>query len=151
VHHPFTSPAIADLDILMDKERFAKEGQHIKSRAYDLVLNGTEIGGGSIRIHSQEVQSRIFEVLNISLEQAQSRFGFLLDALQYGAPPHGGVAFGLDRVAMLCLGKSSIRDVIPFPKTQKGHCLMSESPAGVDASQLTELKLRSLAKPENKS
>lgn len=145
VHHPFTAPTPEDLPVLLDASRFEKEGQHVRSRAYDLVVNGTEIGGGSIRIHDAQTQSAIFRILKISAEEAQERFGFLLDALQYGAPPHGGVAFGLDRVLMLFLKRDSIRDVIPFPKTQKGHCLLSDSPSTVAPEQLKELRLRSTA------
>ncbi|MBE7440499.1 MAG: aspartate--tRNA ligase [Spirochaetales bacterium] len=144
VHHPFTAPAPEDLPILLDADRFEREGQHVRSRAYDLVVNGTEIGGGSIRIHDATTQSAIFRILKISPEEASERFGFLLDALSYGAPPHGGVAFGLDRILMLFLKRDSIRDVIPFPKTQKGHCLMSESPSPVSPEQLKELRLRTM-------
>ena len=142
VHHPFTAPAREDRAILEDPERFQKEGEKIRSRAYDLVLNGTELGGGSIRIHDRETQDLIFRALGIGEEDAKEKFGFLLEALSYGAPPHGGIAFGLDRVMMLLLGRNSIRDVIAFPKTQKGMCMLSGSPSGVENSQLTELKIR---------
>lgn len=142
VHHPFTAPVEEDLPILLDTERFQKEGEKIRSRAYDLVLNGNEIGGGSIRIHRSDVQNAVFAALGISDEEANEKFGFLLEALQYGAPPHGGIAFGIDRVLMILLKKESIRDVIAFPKTQKGHCLLSDAPSSVDRLQLTELKLR---------
>lgn len=155
VHHPFTSPVTADKEIVMklgDKsskeltDSELKSLLSVKSNAYDFVLNGVEIGGGSIRIHDMSMQQKIFRLLNISEEEAQSRFGFLLRALEYGAPPHGGIAFGVDRVLMLALGRSSIRDVMAFPKTQKGLCLLSEAPSAVDEKQLRELSLKSLAK-----
>ena len=136
MHHPFTSPKEEDLDLL------ASDPGKVRARAYDMVLNGSEIGGGSIRIHSKDIQSRIFELLNIGPEEAREKFGFLLDALQYGAPPHGGIAFGLDRIMMLLTGAGSIRDVIPFPKTQKATCLLTDAPSPVDPAQLTELGLR---------
>jgi aspartyl-tRNA synthetase len=115
---------------------------NIRSQAYDLVVNGSEVGGGSIRIHNPQVQAKVFELLNISKEQAEDRFGFFLKALQYGAPPHGGIAFGLDRLVMLLTGTENIRDVIAFPKTQRGQCLMTEAPSDVDQGQLDELNLR---------
>ncbi len=136
VHHPFTSPRAEDLALLSGD--FSKA----KTQAYDLVLNGNEIGGGSIRIHDPKVQTRVFEILNIKLEEAREKFGFLLDALEFGAPPHGGIAFGLDRLIMLMAGASSIRDVIAFPKTQKGSCLLSEAPSPVSATQLLELGIK---------
>ena len=136
LHHPFTSPKSEDLDSLEERPLEAR------SEAYDLVLNGYEIGGGSVRIHDQELQSRVFKLLGISEEEAQAKFGFLLDALSLGAPPHGGVAFGLDRIVMILAGAESIRDVIAFPKTQRGQCLMTEAPSPVDHGQLLELSLK---------
>ncbi len=136
MHHPFTSPVEEDIPFL------ESDPGRVRARAYDMVLNGSEIGGGSIRIHRQDIQSRIFELLDIGPEEAREKFGFLLDALQYGAPPHGGIAFGLDRIMMLLTGAGSIRDVIPFPKTQKATCLLTEAPSPVDPIQLAELGLR---------
>lgn len=147
VHHPFTAPHEDQLDIVMDPERFKKEATKVLSRAYDLVLNGSEIGGGSIRIHKPDVQHAIFRALGISDEEVVEKFGFFVNALKYGAPPHGGIAFGLDRVMMLFLQRESIRDVIAFPKTQKGHCLMSESPSEVSAVQLQELAIKTVPVP----
>ena len=133
LHHPFTMPK--SLEDTHDLEA-------IESIAYDIVLNGTELGGGSIRIHKEEIQSKVFKLMGISEEEAQEKFGFLLDALQYGAPSHGGFAMGLDRMIMLLAGTDSIRDVIAFPKTQKAQCLMTKAPSEVDAEQLKELSLR---------
>jgi aspartyl-tRNA synthetase len=136
VHHPFTSPHEEDLD------RLESEPLKVRASAYDVVLNGTELGGGSVRIHRPELQSRVFALLGIGEAEARSKFGFLLDALAFGAPPHGGIAFGLDRLAMLLCGGSSIRDVIAFPKTQRAVCLMTEAPSPVDPRQLRELGLK---------
>jgi len=136
LHHPFTSPASEDPEALR-----ANPGQAL-SRAYDITLNGSEIGGGSIRIHDQELQAAVFELLDISEEEAEEKFGFLLTALQYGCPPHGGIAFGLDRIVMLMAGADSIRDVIAFPKTQTASCLLTNAPGEVSAEQLRETGIR---------
>ena len=135
LHHPFTAPTV-DADTLKTKPLDAL------SRAYDMVLNGTELGGGSIRIHDQAMQQAVFDLLNISAEEQREKFGFLLDALRYGAPPHGGLAFGLDRLVMLMLGATSIRDVIAFPKTQSATCLLTDAPGVVSAEQLKEVGVR---------
>jgi aspartyl-tRNA synthetase len=136
LHHPFTAPKDGHEDLLTTNPGAAL------SKAYDMVLNGWEVGGGSVRIHSQAVQSKVFDALKISAEEAQEKFGFLLDALQYGAPPHGGLAFGLDRLVTLMAGAESIRDVIAFPKTQRAQCLMTKAPNEVDEKQLRELHIR---------
>lgn len=135
-HHPFTSPAEGDI------EKMDKDPAGTKARAYDLVLNGNEVGGGSIRIHSAQTQRRMFQSLGLSCKDSESQFGFLLRALEHGAPPHGGIAFGLDRLVMLLSGASSIRDVIAFPKTQKGSCLLTDAPSEVENSQIRDLGLR---------
>ncbi len=136
LHHPFTAPVKDDPDALL------ADPANALSRAYDLALNGLELGGGSIRIHDQRMQSAVFELLNISEEQAEEKFGFLLRALEYGCPPHGGIAFGLDRIVMLMAGAESIRDVIAFPKTQSAHCPLTNAPGAVSAEQLKETGIR---------
>ncbi len=136
IHHPFTAPFDEDL------ERLESDPLSVRSRAYDVVWNGTELGGGSIRIHRTDVQQRVFKQLGIDEEEAREKFGFLLDALSYGAPPHGGIALGLDRLAMLLTGGTSIRDVIAFPKTQRAACSLTEAPSEVDPKQLRELGLK---------
>ncbi|MDH5784789.1 MAG: aspartate--tRNA ligase [Chromatiales bacterium] len=140
LHHPFTSPAEADLD------KLESDPGNCLSRAYDMVLNGTEIGGGSMRIYREAVQEKVFRALGISDEEARDKFGFLLDALKYGCPPHGGLAFGLDRLVMLMTGAQSIRDVMAFPKTQTAACLLTDAPSQVNPAQLVELGVR-VAKP----
>jgi aspartyl-tRNA synthetase len=142
-HHPFTSPKDGHEDLL------ATDPLAAIAKAYDMVLNGWEIGGGSVRIHREEVQSKVFRALKIGEEEAQEKFGFLLDALQYGAPPHGGIAFGLDRIVTMMTGAESIRDVIAFPKTQRAQCLLTQAPSVVDEKQLRELHIR-LRSPEVK-
>jgi aspartyl-tRNA synthetase len=149
MHHPFTSPADEDIEKML---RLSDDGFPVKepsdilssftAKAYDLVLNGYEVGGGSIRIHRRDLQRRMFQILGIGDEEAYQKFGFLLDALQFGAPPHGGIALGLDRLVMLMVGAASIRDVIAFPKTQKAVCPMSGAPSTVDQRQLRELNIK---------
>lgn len=136
LHHPFTSPKTEDIALLKT------DPGKVMSRAYDLVLNGSELGGGSIRIHQADIQQQILQVLGIDAEQAEAKFGFLLEALKFGAPPHGGIAFGIDRLVAMMIGVASIRDVIAFPKTQKAACLLTEAPNQVDAAQLRDLGLQ---------
>ena len=143
-HHPFTSPKDGHEDLL------TTDPSKAIAKAYDMVLNGWEIGGGSVRIHREEIQSKVFRALKIDAEEAQLKFGFLLDALQYGAPPHGGIAFGLDRIVTMMTGAESIRDVIAFPKTQRAQCLLTQAPSPVDEKQLRELHIR-LRQPEIKA
>jgi len=145
MHHPFTSPADGHEDLL------ESEPGRAHAKAHDMVLNGWEIGGGSVRIHRAEVQQKVFRALAIGPDEAQAKFGFLLDALQYGAPPHGGIAFGLDRIVALMAGADSIRDVIAFPKTQRAQCLLTHAPSPVDEKQLRELHIRLRQTEEKKS
>ncbi len=142
LHHPFTSPKDDQVDLL------ESDPGKCKSRAYDMVVNGTELGGGSIRIHSEELQQKIFKLLEIGEEEAQEKFGFLLNALKYGCPPHGGLAFGLDRLVMLLTGSASIRDVMAFPKTQSAACQLTSAPSEVSMTQLRELSIR-VRKPQS--
>jgi len=142
MHHPFTAPMDEDLSL------FDSAPERMRAKAYDLVLNGQEVGGGSIRIHRREIQKKMFEVLGIGEEEAQVKFGFLLEALEYGAPPHGGIAFGLDRIMMILSGAKSIREVIAFPKTQRTQCLLTKAPSPVDPLQLKELGLKLDVNPE---
>jgi len=136
LHHPFTAPAVDDIDDLRANAKTAV------SRGYDMVLNGNEIGGGSIRIHNSAMQSAVFDLLGIGKEEAELKFGFLLDALKYGAPPHGGIAFGIDRIAALMAGTESIRDVIAFPKTTTAQCLMTGAPSPIPDAQLKEVHVK---------
>jgi len=135
LHHPFTAPSCSEEELKADPAAAL-------SRAYDMVLNGCELGGGSIRIHDQKMQQTVFEVLGINHEEQREKFGFLLDALKHGAPPHGGLAFGLDRLIMLMVGADSIRDVIAFPKTQSAACLLTDAPGVVENSQLRDLSIK---------
>ncbi len=140
LHHPFTAPHPDDLDDLTTA----------RAQAYDLVMNGIELGGGSLRIYQREVQEKVFETIGLSQEEAYGKFGFLLDAFEYGTPPHGGIAYGLDRLVMLLAKEDSIRDVIAFPKTQQASCLLTEAPASVDKKQLKELQVASTYQPKVK-
>ncbi|MEW5857201.1 MAG: amino acid--tRNA ligase-related protein, partial [Cyanobacteriota bacterium] len=139
LHHPFTAPHPDDLHDL----------KTARAQAYDLILNGVEVGGGSRRIYQREVQEQVFEAIGLSKEEAYAKFGFLLEAFEYGTPPHGGIAYGLDRLVMLLAGEESIRDVIAFPKTQQARCLLTDAPSGVDAKQLKELHVASTYKPKS--
>jgi aspartyl-tRNA synthetase len=134
-HHPFTAPSEWEL------EDYSVDTAAIRSRAYDLVMNGWELGSGSIRIHRRDVQERVFEFLGIGKQEQQAKFGFLLDAFRYGAPPHGGIALGVDRIVALALGRDSIREVIPFPKTTSGVDLLSDAPSDVSPEQLADLHI----------
>jgi len=145
LHHPFTSPKDGH-EAFIDSD----PGRAL-AKAYDMVLNGWEIGGGSVRIHREEIQSKVFRALSISEAEARQKFGFLLDALRYGAPPHGGIAFGLDRTVALMTGAESIRDVIAFPKTQRAQCLLTQAPSPVDEKQLRELHIRLRQEPKPSS
>jgi aspartyl-tRNA synthetase len=147
-HHPFTSPLDADIEKLASTDPVVLSS--LKSKAYDIVLNGSELGGGSIRIHRMDVQQKIFTLLGIDDASQRQKFGFLLDALQYGAPPHGGIALGLDRVVMILRDTTNIRDVIAFPKTQSGADLMCGAPSPIDEKQLREANIR-LAPPPPKA
>lgn len=140
-HHPFTSPVPEDVDLL------ETDPLKVRARAYDIVLNGWELGGGSIRIHDEALQRRIFRVLQLTPEQSEEKFGFFLGALRFGAPPHGGIALGLDRIVALMTESLSLRDVIAFPKTTSASCLMTRSPAPIEEEQLLELHIRTVPPP----
>jgi aspartyl-tRNA synthetase len=142
MHHPFTAPKPEHLELLKT------DPGAVKANAYDLVLNGNEIGGGSIRIHDQQLQSQLFDLLGFTKEEAQAQFGFLMDAFQYGAPPHGGIAFGLDRLVAILGGEETIRDFIAFPKNNAGRDVMIDAPAPLNDEQLNELYLKSTAPPK---
>jgi aspartyl-tRNA synthetase len=138
MHHPFTSPVDPDPEALL-----ANPGESL-SKGYDMVLNGAEIGGGSVRIHNPAMQAAVFKLLGISDEEAELKFGFLLEALKFGCPPHGGIAFGLDRIAALMSGEESIRDVIAFPKTNQAQCLLTSAPSMIPDEQVAELHIKNL-------
>ena len=140
LHHPFTAPNPEDIDDL----------KTARAIAYDLVYNGYEVGGGSLRIYQPEVQKQVFETIGLAEEEARDKFGFLLDAFEYGTPPHGGIAYGLDRLVMLLAGEESIRDAIAFPKTQQARDLLTSAPSGVDTKQLKELYVASTYQPKPK-
>lgn len=136
LHHPFTMPVEEDLPLFEDHP------EQMRAQAYDMVLNGYEIGGGSMRIYQREIQEKMFQLLGFSAEEAQEKFGFLLEAFEYGTPPHGGIAFGFDRIVMLLAGRNNLREVIAFPKTASATCLMTDAPSAVSEKQLQELHLR---------
>ena len=136
MHHPFTSPRLEDVEYM------ESDPARVHARAYDLVLNGTEIAGGSIRIHNADLQAKMFKALGITDEEAEYKFGFLMNAFKYGAPPHGGIAFGFDRMAMIFAGENSIREVIAFPKTASAVSVMDDAPSSVDENQLKELHIK---------
>jgi len=140
-HHPFTSVKEEDLAMLKSDD-FSK----VRARSYDLVLNGSEIGSGSVRIHKKDMQKKIFDIIGLDKKEAEQRFGFLLEAFEYGAPPHAGAAYGVDRLVAILTGLDSIRDTIAFPKTQKGNCLMTDAPSPIDQGQLEELGLMTIKK-----
>jgi len=144
MHHPFTAPRDDDMQYLMS------DPGRVKAKAYDMVLNGTEIGGGSLRIYNSEMQEKVFEAIGLTKEEARLKFGFMMDAFEYGTPPHGGLAFGLDRLVMIMAKRASIRDVIAFPKTQSASCIMSHAPSEVDAKQLRELSIRTAVTAKKK-